>query len=102
MLYRQASDWHKRPSELLAMDGAMLRHDFDSAVWHFGTWVESELDKVRPPSGRGKPPSPEQMQQRRENRLRACLADPVEVKHIHSIDELTMAGIPVKVIPANG
>lgn len=72
-LYSQAKAWTVRPSELLDVSDGWAAYCLDNAVWTFGEWVISELDKV--PSAKKQ----ETTNKRREAKLKAILADKPEL-----------------------
>lgn len=46
-LYQHAKAWKTRPSELLSIKGSYEAFCLDEAIWVFGSYVESELDKIK-------------------------------------------------------
>lgn len=72
-MYLQAKQWSSRPSEILDVQDPYAAFCLDSAIWEFGTYVESELESVK-----GK--NEKQRQAGREARLKSLLSDSPDTK----------------------
>lgn len=70
-----AKTYHCRPSELLHIDHATQAFHLDRAVWIFGTSFDSDLREVEKPKGKGKQPSPADIERKRAQRLQKWLDD---------------------------
>ena len=65
-----ARAFHCRPSDIYRLEHPVLAHDFDTAVWLFGTAVENDLEEAA-----SKVKKPEQQNTVRKLRLAVWLGN---------------------------
>lgn len=68
LLYNEARAWRTSPSKLLAIDDWYTGYCFDQAINYWGSYVESELDKVEGKDSKA-------THQARQTRLQGLLAE---------------------------
>ena len=94
ILYQQAKQWSKQPSEIIGIENGYVAYDFNLAVGIFGNQVEREIDRIELSEREQKQKNSSRLlERRRQRKLEQILSN--YTRGITSLDELREAGVEV-------